>query len=358
LELAQEHQYRDYIKLIGGNFEPSKVTPNSFDLLIAADGASSKVRQFWKKEFKTISHGSEYAIGVGYTIPDDKSLPFVNNTQSMNVILTLGQTRYLINSSKGRRGFLNIRVSKDEWREVPQQPEKRENGNKFTCEKDNTRLWDVIKQGFKFYSIPLEYVHTLNPINIDIVTAKNFYTNIKDMKQPLDGRTPPMVLLIGDAAMRVHFWPGRGLNSGIKSAVGLARRLFHTMIDKRRRFGIRPADIAKWVGFMHALSVREQATRSEIMLKEVPSIDDVLQCKNTPTFKQEFISKLIGLRQIYKGTEPMLDELLKQSCDKMDEDTLKIMNASGEWPITQMRGEEQNPRDYCPNPLVPSRAKK
>ena len=31
--------------------------------------------------------------------------------------------------------------------------------------------------------------------------------------------------LLGDAANAIHFWPGRGLNSGLASAISLARCL-------------------------------------------------------------------------------------------------------------------------------------
>ena len=38
--------------------------------------------------------------------------------QALNCILTVSQTRYLVNSSTSRRGYLNIRLIQDEYDEL------------------------------------------------------------------------------------------------------------------------------------------------------------------------------------------------------------------------------------------------
>jgi len=174
-------------------------------------------------------------------------------------------------------------------------------------------------------------------------------------KRP-DG-TQFLAILIGDAAMRVHFWPGRGLNSGIKAAVALSRRLYWAHTHPRNKTGvIRGNDLPLFVGFMHALVAREQASRSEKMLQEIPSMETVLGLA-TAKQKDETKPKKIFLAKLHQGRERQgydekLDAILKKRCGKkLKTSTIRILNISQPWPLAEMSGEEVNPNTYCKNPL-------
>jgi hypothetical protein len=60
--------------------------------------------------------------------------------------------------------------------------------------------------------------------------------------------------LLGDAANAIHFWPGRGLNSGLASAISLARCL----AAPRRSTTLRDADFVRHEGAMGMLQYRHK----------------------------------------------------------------------------------------------------
>jgi hypothetical protein len=61
--------------------------------------------------------------------------------------------------------------------------------------------------------------------------------------------------LLGDAANAIHFWPGRGLNSGLASAISLARCL----AAPRRAVTFREADFVRHEGAMAMLQYRHKS---------------------------------------------------------------------------------------------------
>ena len=61
--------------------------------------------------------------------------------------------------------------------------------------------------------------------------------------------------LLGDAANAIHFWPGRGLNSGLASAISLARCLARP----RRGMTLRDADFTRHEAVMSMLQYRHKS---------------------------------------------------------------------------------------------------
>ena len=119
--LPTEQQHADWIKGLDAQF------------VVAADGAASLSRRAFKDAFvNPVSKGAnrdaqqirlgetaaefdeaDYALGIALkpeTTPPQK--------QALNVILTLAQNVYLLNSQEGSRGFLNIRVTKEEYEAI------------------------------------------------------------------------------------------------------------------------------------------------------------------------------------------------------------------------------------------------
>ena len=65
--------------------------------------------------------------------------------------------------------------------------------------------------------------------------------------------------------MNVHFWPGRGMNSGMKAAMALARNILRSCTSNNSiqiRTPLRFLDFLDYEGFMARLRAREQQGRS------------------------------------------------------------------------------------------------
>merc|ERR1719221_1027664 len=68
--------------------------------------------------------------------------------------------------------------------------------------------------------------------------------------------SPQQLFVLGEAAIPAHFWPGRGLDTGLKGALSLARTIVRWAA---RRF---PAELTRHVALMHALQYREVDARA------------------------------------------------------------------------------------------------
>jgi len=86
-----------------------------FDVLVGADGSNSFVRRYCN--IHMINEGVEYACGIAYDIPDKVVSADEPLHVALNCILTVSQTRYLVNSLSNHHGYLNIRLIQDEYAE-------------------------------------------------------------------------------------------------------------------------------------------------------------------------------------------------------------------------------------------------
>ena len=139
LEKAQQPPCCNYIRI-------HKVQPSSdeeahaqwldsldADVVVAADGAGSMCRRAFPHAFvnpdedganieaqqirlgETTEDFEEADFALGIALKPDARPP---QSQAMNVVLTLAQNVYLLNSQEGSRGFLNIRITKEEYDEI------------------------------------------------------------------------------------------------------------------------------------------------------------------------------------------------------------------------------------------------
>ena len=102
LLIAQADHFRDVITLEAVTDKNWKDNTNSFQIIIGADGSTSKTRQelFGVSNDDIIQHGEDTALGIAFQVPENESphgLPF---EQSVNCALTIAQRRYLLNASK------------------------------------------------------------------------------------------------------------------------------------------------------------------------------------------------------------------------------------------------------------------
>ena len=113
LDLIQPFVQIGQVKLIDKQFNElsQQLIDGEFDILVGVDGSNSFVHRYCNIEL--MSEGIEYACGVAYHLSDDQSLH-----QALNCILTICQTRYLVNSSLSHRGYLNVRLTRSEYEEL------------------------------------------------------------------------------------------------------------------------------------------------------------------------------------------------------------------------------------------------
>ncbi|CAF5008493.1 unnamed protein product, partial [Rotaria socialis] len=104
-DLLKPFVHNGQIELVPENLNEQSecLIKGNFDILVGADGANSFVRRYCN--IQMISEGLEYACGVAYNIPNDVPSSEAPLHQAMNCVLTVSQTRYLVNSSTSRHGY-------------------------------------------------------------------------------------------------------------------------------------------------------------------------------------------------------------------------------------------------------------
>ncbi|UKZ82787.1 hypothetical protein TrVFT333_010585 [Trichoderma virens FT-333] len=342
-----------------------------FHILLGADGAASWVRQSYFQGYEN-ERGRSYALGLAFDRP--AGLPW---SQPLNVFLTLGQTRYLLNASDhDGRGYLNMQLTEEEWHKMVSVdgqpvhfgrpgcfrkldgsvPEGFEHSQVFAPSEDRgSPLWVSISDGLKLFGFKEEEV--INVVRIPIVVQA--VREGVQMLPPQDSinvkRPHALVAVAGDAAMTVHFWPGRGLNSGIKAGLSLGDELVHAL--NHGKFIGMPIDALKeYNDFILKLQGREHDKRSIPILNQSgsPEMLGWLLQKANSVPDQVAIEWLIGaMTQIadrlqrrddwaydfVDNVEPQLRIVLRQ----LDTVTLKEMAVSFPWPTREMAGAEVLP---------------
>jgi FHA domain-containing protein len=194
----------------------------------------------------------------------------------MAVLLTVTQNRFLLNSLRGE-GFLNMRLTEAETKEVvgidPVRQVfteciqagpcllERQTGNEFFCGAHHalflpallkgSAFWARVEQGLELFGVRPENLTAVTGFRLDMVQRPRFSVEL----YPRTGTSPATYgFLLGDAANAIHFWPGRGLNSGLASAISLARCLAGP-----RRGALRDADFIRHEAVMAMLQYRHKS---------------------------------------------------------------------------------------------------
>jgi hypothetical protein len=197
-------------------------------------------------------------------------------TDPMAVLLTVAQNRFLLNSLNGE-GFLNMRLTDTEAQEavginpikqtfsgcIQSEPCLLElgPGGDFVCGTHHTLflpallrgslLWSRVQEGLALYGIPPENLTAVTGFQLNMVQRPRFTARLF----PPTATTPGTFgFLLGDSANAIHFWPGRGLNSGLASAISLARNL----AMPRRGATLRDADFVRHEAVMSMLQYRHK----------------------------------------------------------------------------------------------------
>lgn len=359
------------------------------DIVVFADGAASPSRRAFSGAFAQGSADrvtlggtpntpwlpTEYSLGVG--LKGDTVVP---QAQSLNVVFTLMQQRYLLNSQCGRRGYLNIRVTKAEYDEVLDatgrvgcpfgSPIVLYDALDVPAPDTEARMlkqpapWleQTIQDGLKLYGLDRDHMRDIVGIQLTPAYVEKFFHITQS------GR-PKTLVCVGDAAISHHFWPGRGLNTGLKSAEALFRAW------EASGFSLPQSRLHNFNKFMDALRKREIQGRSASMLRpenKLPNIIDEMRPRGDNYAElRAFVdnkarsnwdelgrkAKLWRDKLERRGEAwphaPLSDAELERQMTRTVRPTTTaahIMNASGVWPTDQQRGEEVSPArwDWAP----------
>ncbi len=194
----------------------------------------------------------------------------------MAVLLTVAQNRFLLNSLDGE-GFLNMRLTDTEAKEavginpvkqtfsgcIQSEPcllELNPRGE-FFCGTHHTlflpallrgsAFWSRVEEGLALFGVPPENLTAVTGFQLNMVQRPRFSVRLF----PRTAATPGTFgFLLGDAGNAIHFWPGRGLNSGLASAISLARCLARSWNGRT----LRDADFTRHEAVMSMLQYRHK----------------------------------------------------------------------------------------------------
>eukprot|EP01113_Clastostelium_recurvatum_P032832 TRINITY_DN4272_c0_g1_i5.p1 TRINITY_DN4272_c0_g1~~TRINITY_DN4272_c0_g1_i5.p1 ORF type:complete len:1057 (+),score=211.46 TRINITY_DN4272_c0_g1_i5:105-3275(+) len=388
LALVQSNFYRASIRLVPRRVDDAFLEglvrssdPNdTFDILVGAEGRRSIVRSFCGGELTVPNRymgEREYALGIAFSIPirDDAAL---RNMQALNILLTMMQSRYLVNAcqvsdtygAKRYTGFLNVRLTREEYKGMKALMHSlphgtNSNGTQFMNHQQTNRgnPWRrLVKDGLLLFSIDPAHVTRINMIKIDVQYAQHRMYNLYTICMNKYGRSySGLAFLVGDAAMGVHFWPGRGLNSGIKSVQALSLCVAKLLANDAP---LRINRFEDYDQFMSSLISKEQTLRSRIITQESISFAMVHTSLQTTNNYEQNIRDLsitfarmrtnmleLSKRRSWPLCEHVLPEermvaTLHSRLGRLSPITIDICATSGGWPLDDLRSEEINIRDY------------
>jgi 2-polyprenyl-6-methoxyphenol hydroxylase-like FAD-dependent oxidoreductase len=256
-----------------------------FHVLLGTDGAASWVRRSYFHGYEK-ERGRSYALGLAFDRGSKAGLPW---SQPLNMFLTLGQTRYLLNASDhDGRGYLNMQLTEEEWDKMVSVdgqpihfgrpaclrrpdgsiPEGFDESRVFAPSEDrNSSLWKSIEDGLKLFGFKeSEVINVVRiPIVVQAVREGVHMLPLEDSRSV--ARPHALVAVAGDAAMTVHFWPGRGLNSGIKAGIALGDEICHALRGGRFA-GLELSSMKEYNDFILKLQGREHDKRSIPILNQ------------------------------------------------------------------------------------------
>lgn len=350
------------------------------DVVVFADGAASLSRRAFGQAFA--SNGSD-RIALGAVVPDlvrtDFSLGVglkgdvkVPQAQALNVVFTLMQQRYLLNSQQGRDGYLNIRITEAEYNQVFQATGQRgcQFGSPIVLYDEFTEktaamlrepvpwLSRTIEDGLSLYGMQRQHIRDIVGIQISPAYVEQYF-------HVLQGDRPKTLVCVGDAAMSHHFWPGRGLNTGLKGA----EALFRAWSGSGSR--LPEYQLCRLNAFMNRLREREMQGRSASMLRRENTLPPIIDQMLIPgddsrsQFASMSANEEINLRELEAKAKRWRDimesrgdawpharitnkdlEMHMRRTARPSAVAAHIMNQSGIWPIEQQRGPEVSPADH------------
>ncbi len=276
--LAVANDKRDHIELIPEVFDAEAASADlaGQHVLAICEGGRSRTFEHFAGKFgaadpSLFSHEGSQLQDMVLGLRVKSELP-----DPMAVLLTVTQNRFLLNSLRGE-GFLNMRLTAAEAKEVvgidPVRQVfteciqagpcllERTTGNEFFCGAHHalflpallkqSAFWARVEEGLQLFGVAPRHLTAVTGFKLDMVQRPRFTAQL----YPRTATTPGTYgFLLGDAGNAIHFWPGRGLNSGLASAISLARCL----AAQRRGSSLRDADFVRHEAVMAMLQYRHK----------------------------------------------------------------------------------------------------
>ncbi|MFJ5260264.1 FHA domain-containing protein [Streptomyces sp. NPDC088387] len=362
------------IRLVPNRFDPEEQGRLAQEhVLVIAEGGRSRTREFYADRFGA-ADASIYSLDgehlqdfvLGLRVKSRLSDP-------MSVLLTVSQNRFLLNSLRGE-GFLNMRLTREEAKSVigidpvrqvfeecvaarPCLMTREEDGNEFRCPTHGTLflpallrsspLWKEILQGLNLFGVPEADLSAITSFRLDMVQRPRFTAQL----------TPPTAtapgtygFLLGDAANAIHFWPGRGLNSGLASATSLARSLSRTWQGR----ALRDADFIRHEAAMSMLQYRHKSRAWNAMVTTdeqgvTRAIKDVIAASTDAPGAvsarpdlDDLLDRMSAIRERLAPRLPGMptDDELRDHLTSVAPGTLRTLRESGAWDTLIVGGEE------------------
>jgi len=339
------------VELVPERCDPARQDPA--ELLVICDGANSPTREHFIAQFGR-PHAELYQMDGS---PLEETILGMQVETSISageaVLITAAQNRYLLNTHRGH-GFLNMRLSRAEaaallgFERAPDE----------TLPVDALRsssLWPAISEGLKLFDIGEQDVSCVRAFRCSLVHRPRFVAEV---------RRGTFGCLLGDAANALHFWPGRGLNTGLKSALSLARSLARRWRGDR----LRAADLVEHEGVMQMLQAREVSNRSwQTMLmcdaNGVPMpIDERIRrglngCRDRSALTRVLLGRTRRMRARLESRIGSLsdDRSIAARFAGLSERTLNVLVATGPWVTSEVGGPEVDIAALLPLPVEQSR---
>jgi 2-polyprenyl-6-methoxyphenol hydroxylase-like FAD-dependent oxidoreductase len=341
------------IELYSSRFEVERQLDDLRDehLVVICDGAGSQTREalriFGKPDADTSCRDGRPLEDVVLGLQVKSKLH-----PGAAVLLTLAQSRFLFNLGIDGEGFLNMRLTDEEALEVRgmcgTEPNKTvSNPSQFA----HSALWSRVMDGLTLFDIDVDDLKSVTSFKLSMVERPRF-TRIL-FHQTL---TSPATIatLLGDAAISVHFWPGRGLNTGIASAASLVA----TVTGAWRKRPFREADFAPFESRMAQLQFRNQTRGFYGSMRVDDTTGDVTPIRDSisrsyqdgaPTHAQHQENCAIlsdRLSVFYKSLRGRLPaglpnlEALRARIDLLAPETVSALVASGPWDTYRPGGPE------------------
>lgn len=367
---------RDRIRLVPARFDVAEQqeTVARDHVLAICEGGRSRTREHFAARFGTpdtsiYSLDGEHLqdVVLGLRVKSRLSDP-------MTVLLTVAQNRFLLNSLRGE-GFLNMRLTDAEAREVvgidpvrqvfeqciASRPcvMSRDGHGDFHCSTHSTfflpalikgsALWQRIKEGLALFDVDEQDLSAITAFRLDMVQRPRFTARL----HPATAAGPGTYgFLLGDAANAIHFWPGRGLNSGLASAISLARTLSGTW----RGRALRDADFVRHEAAMSMLQYRHKSRAWNAMITtDENGVGQAIKDKIARSIEESAAGKpdraadldalMEQLRAIRERLAPRIagmpdDAVLRQHLETLGSETLRTLRDSGPWDTVTVGGEE------------------